>query len=669
MPQGSDRRALVLALLAACLAACSVLQAAEETFEGFPAGPLERLDSAVGRWQAEAGHAEVHAGHAHGGRQSLRLLGGEDRAVTLELPDALPKPAVLRFWAERWTSAQPFSFVVEAGSRLRHFATYRNASDVQVGGFLTRVEVPLPAGTNRVRFRATSPLDKGVMLDDVVILEQKPMTLAGVAISEPVVPVLTRRPTNPVLGLTLRTDGTEQPLVVEEVALSLAGTTQLADVEEVEVFAGGTAASDPLAARLGGAGLRGETATIRGRLSLAAGENPLWVSVRLRDSADIDGQVAVRLTGLEVAGKPVDMPPPPDAVAHRIGVALRLRGEDGSDTYRIPGLARSNSGALVAVYDVRYRGGADLPADIDVGCSRSTDGGRSWEPMRIAVDMGRDPKHAFDGVGDPCVFVDRKSGRIFVAALWSHGNRGWNGSGPGLTPDETGQLVIATSDDDGRTWSPPRNLTAELKDPAWRLLLAGPGTGITMRDGTLVFPAQFRDAKGVPHSTLASSRDHGDSWQIGTGVKSKTTESQLVELADGSIMINCRDDRGGSRTVATTRDLGQTWQPHPTDRRALPESVCMASLLRVDLPGIGPRLFFSNPATTRGRHSMTIKTSADEGLTWPPERQLLYDARNGYGYSCLAPVDDAHVGVLYEGVGELYFLRFPVATFEPATAR
>ena len=87
----------------------------------------------------------------------------------------------------------------------------------------------------------------------------------------------------------------------------------------------------------------------------------------------------------------------------------------------------------------------------------------------------------------------------------------------------------------------------------------------------------------------------------------------------------------------------------------------MASLLRTELPGIGPRLFFSNPATTRGRHSMTIKASADEGLTWPPERQLLYDARNGYGYSCLSPVDEAHVGVLYEGLAELYFLRLPLA--------
>jgi sialidase-1 len=58
---------------------------------------------------------------------------------------------------------------------------------------------------------------------------------------------------------------------------------------------------------------------------------------------------------------------------------------------------------------------------------------------------------------------------------------------------------------------------------------------------------------------------------------------------------------------------------------------------------------------------MTVKVSADEGLTWPESRHTLYDRRNGLGYSCLAPVDDRHVGVLYEGLAEMYFLRLPLA--------
>ena len=125
-------------------------------------------------------------------------------------------------------------------------------------------------------------------------------------------------------------------------------------------------------------------------------------------------------------------------------------------------------------------------------------------------------------------------------------------------------------------------------------------------------------------------------------------------------MINCRDNRGGSRSVYTTRDLGQTWQVHPTSRSALPEPVCMASLIRVKHAQAGHLLLFSNPATRSGRFNLTIKVSDDEGMTWKTGRQALYDQRKGSGYSCLTRVDPNHVGVLYEGRRELYFLRIPI---------
>ena len=94
--------------------------------------------------------------------------------------------------------------------------------------------------------------------------------------------------------------------------------------------------------------------------------------------------------------------------------------------------------------------------------------------------------------------------------------------------------------------------------------------------------------------------------------------------------------------------MGKTWVMHPTDRKALNEPVCMASLL-----SMGERLIFSNPNTRRGRYNMTIKVSEDEGMTWPDDWHSLYDSRNGSGYSCLAPIGKDHVGVLYEGPTEL----------------
>src|SRR5690606_11074179 len=95
----------------------------------------------------------------------------------------------------------------------------------------------------------------------------------------------------------------------------------------------------------------------------------------------------------------------------RIGIALRQRGEDNVDTYRIPGLATTNTGTLIGVYDVRWNDPVDLQENIDVGMSRSTDGGRTWEPMKIIMDMGEYGGLPEDqnGIGDPAVLVDRNT--------------------------------------------------------------------------------------------------------------------------------------------------------------------------------------------------------------------------------------------------------------------
>ena len=382
-------------------------------------------------------------------------------------------------------------------------------------------------------------------------------------------------------------------------------------------------------------------------------QQPYIASVRLK-LAELDAKPK------QAAVKPVPVPADP-RVFRKV---LRRLGDDGVHTYRIPGLATTPKGTLLAVFDIRHKGSADLPADIDVGLMRSIDDGETWSAMQRILDFdAKEPGSRGNGVGDPSILVDAQTGSIFVAGLWSKGNRGWNGSGPGMTPEQTGQFVLTKSTDDGVTWSKPINITTQVKRPEWKLCFQGPGAGIQLRDGTLVFPAQFKDTNGA-HSCFIYSADHGATWEISPPaipVKPQTSESQIAELADGSLLLSMRNEaRTGQRTWAQW-----TWQGDLASGQwsapwfTVPDPTCMASLVRHP----HGELLFSNPnSATRQRVAMTIRASTDGGRTWSAGRLL--DARPS-SYSCLTVLRDGRIGILYEtgDVGcceTLTFARFPL---------
>lgn len=343
---------------------------------------------------------------------------------------------------------------------------------------------------------------------------------------------------------------------------------------------------------------------------------------------------------------------------------VRKQGDEGVHTYRIPGLACSNKGTLLAVFDLRHKNSGDLPADVDVGLARSIDQGKTWQKNQVILDYDKNEKDSKgNGVGDPCILVDRKTGTIFVAALWSKGNRGWNGSGPGLSPEETGQFVITKSSDDGVTWSKPINITAKIKgrDAKWRLCFQGPGSGIQLKDGTLVFPAQYREASGIAHSCFIFSSDSGDTWTISSPAipgKPPTSESQIAELNDGSLLLSMRDEsRSGKRAWARFQpDSGLAGGKWVENWSVVDDPTCMASLIRHP-DGL---LFFSNPASPKQRVALTVRASSDNGKTWSKGR--LIDPRPS-SYSSMTVLNDGSIGVLYEcgprsGIETLSFVRF-----------
>ena len=499
-----------------------------------------------------------------------------------------------------------------------------------------------------------------------------------VKVYSPILPVLTGKDANPVLKIEMIR---QQPVdySLQKIVISLDGTTDLNDIERISLFKSdgeGHFAADTL---IGESQSPASIVTFKDNFAVTEDTLTFWVSVILKADIDLTHKIKVQCNSLSTDVGKISVLSS-DSEGLRVGVAVRRHMQDGVNTSRIPGLATSKKGTLLAIYDARYESARDLQGHMDIGLNRSTDGGRTWQPMQIVLDMkewGTLPEK-YNGVSDACILVDDNTGDIYVAGLWMHGvldreTGKWvegltrdstrhihqwqaKGSQPGFGVKETSQFLITKSSDDGLTWSEPINITT-IKKKEWWLFAPAPGHGITLSDGTLVFPSQGRGKTGEPFSNITWSKDGGKTWATSNPAHKNTTECMAVQLSDGSIMLNMRDNRNrgneevNGRTITTTTDLGETWTQHPTSRKALIEPTCMASLHKHLYHENGVEksvLLFTNPASTSRRDHITLKVSYDDGSTWPEDKQILLDEYSGRGYSCITSVNDSTIGILYE---------------------
>lgn len=340
---------------------------------------------------------------------------------------------------------------------------------------------------------------------------------------------------------------------------------------------------------------------------------------------------------------------------------LFVSGQDGYHTYRIPSLVTTKGGALLAFCEGRKGGGGDS-GDIDLLVRRSADGGRTWSNATVVWDDGANT------CGNPCPVIDRKSGTIHL--LMTH-NLGQDREPQIIDGTSRGTRTVwaAKSTDDGKSWAEPVEITAATKLKDWTWYATGPGAGIQLASGRLVIPCDHIEAATKKYySHVIYSDDNGATWRLGGRTPAdKVNECEVVELADGRLLLNMRNyDRARrARAVSTSADGGLTWSALTHDETLI-EPICQASVRRHSAAAGGGkrnRVLFSNPASAEKRERLTVRLSYDECKTWGVAK-VLHPGPSAY--SCLSVLRDNTIGCLYERGEQRPYERITLAKFDLA---
>ena len=350
----------------------------------------------------------------------------------------------------------------------------------------------------------------------------------------------------------------------------------------------------------------------------------------------------------------------------RFGHTLQQRpvytsGENGYDTYRIPAIVVTKAGTILAFAEGRMDGRGDA-GNIDMLLKRSTDGGKTWSEQQVIWDDGPNT------CGNPAPVVDQETGTIHLLMTWNRGDDHEPDIIAGTSKD-TRRVYVTRSEDDGATWTDPKEITSTTKRANWTWYATGPGAGIQMQmgeyKGRLVIPCDHIEAETEHYySHVIYSDDNGETWQLGGRTpEHQVNECQVVELASGKLVLNMRNyDRSNKvRQVAYSRDGGGTWYDQKFDVTLI-EPRCQASFRRYgDYTGEERKmLLFSNPAHKDKRVNLAVRLSLKNGKTWDKSLVLHHGPS---AYSDLATLPNGHVACLYERGDKHPYETITLATF------
>lgn len=325
-------------------------------------------------------------------------------------------------------------------------------------------------------------------------------------------------------------------------------------------------------------------------------------------------------------------------------------GEDGFVLYRNPGIAVSGSGAVLVFCEAREAPppgeGSDW-APSAIVLRRSLDDGETWEAKRVIARNERGPAHnptPIRDLHDPDTIHFLY--QLDYATCW-----------------------YVRSTDNGATFSEPREITPVFErfrsDYDWKVIATGIGHGIQLRSGRLLTPVWLSTGEyGGRHRpsrvSVIYSDDGGATWERGELLGdslSNPSETQALELADGRVLLNIRNESPERRRAYAVSGDGAAGWTTPAFDDGLYEPVCCASIVRYSggvsaAPGERSRVLFCNPDAVvkdeqtrmNNRRNLTVRLSYDDCRSWPVARVLEPEIS---GYSDLAVGADGSVLCAY----------------------
>ena len=361
---------------------------------------------------------------------------------------------------------------------------------------------------------------------------------------------------------------------------------------------------------------------------------------------------------------------------------------EGYNNYRIPSVTVTKHGTIVAFAEARAFGRDQ--AENDIVSRRSVDGGKTWSNQVVVAEEGE------SSLNNPVAIYLEKEDRILLM---------YQSYPPKLTEGVSRtsdgmymRSYLVYSDDQGATWSKPRELTRELCPEGISQFCTGPGVGIEVKAGAhkgrLIVPCNA--VTPMWFNYLAYSDDRGETWHITKENSSYgSNESQVVQTGDNEFLICARyhiyagdksflapkgwspwhfDKVVRNRALIRLQLNNDTSIWSPTESRVdLPDALCQGSIVRYGDWGNGEKsiLLMANSAsqysllkerpyssTAPMRVNGSVRYSLDEGHTWSVPKRIYGNRFTEYQYSVLVPLPDNKVGCIFEANENIKFAVF-----------